>query len=161
MGNVIRSPINGRAVALRERSGSHSLALAAAQSWWPESLTSDLLHPAAAAPLENWNGENADTCLVVRNPVERFRSAVAKHSERTLEEHLAKPVYGPLPKGDFVRHFRFEDQLNAAAEWLGLPTPLPQEDATDEADKPTLTPEQEARVRELFADDIALWESLQ
>ena len=161
MGNVIRSPVSGRAVALRERSGSHSLAVAAAQAWWPESLTPDLAHPAAAAPLENWFGENPNTCLVVRNPIERFRSAVAKHSERTLEEHLNSPVYRPLPKGNFVKYFRFEDQLDAAAEWLGLPTPLPHEDASDPALKPDLTPEQEARVREMFADDIILWESLQ
>jgi len=70
-------------------------------------------------------------------------------------------VYGPLPTGNFARYFRFEDQLNEAAEWLGLPTPLPQEDATNEADKPTLTAEQEARLREIYADDVALWESLQ
>jgi hypothetical protein len=48
----------------------------------------------------------------------------------------------------------------AAAEWLGLPTPLPQEDASDPALKPTLTPEQEARVCEIYAADISLWESL-
>jgi hypothetical protein len=29
------------------------------------------------------------------------------------------------------------------------------------ADTPTLTAEQEARVREIYAADIALWESLQ
>jgi len=29
------------------------------------------------------------------------------------------------------------------------------------ASKPLLTPEQEARVREIYAADIALWESLQ
>jgi len=79
---------------------------------------------------------------------------------RPLEEHLAQPVYGPLPQGNFVRYFRFEDQLNDAAEWLGLPTPLPHEDATDPAAKPVLTPDQEARVRQIFAADIALWESM-
>ena len=84
----------------------------------------------------------------------------AHKPERTLEEHLESPLYGPLPQGSFVRYFRFEDQLDEAAAWLGLPTPLPQEDATSEASKPTLTPEQEARVREIYAADIALWESL-
>jgi hypothetical protein len=33
-------------------------------------------------------------------------------------------------------------------------------DASEEADKPTLSAEQEARVREIYADDIALWESV-
>jgi hypothetical protein len=85
----------------------------------------------------------------------------AHRPSRTLAEHLDSPSYGPLPTGNFSRYFRFEDQINEAAAWLGLPTPLPQEDATDEADKPILTAEQEARVREIYADDIALWESLQ
>jgi hypothetical protein len=28
-------------------------------------------------------------------------------------------------------------------------------------DEPALTPEQEAREREIYADDVAMWESLQ
>jgi hypothetical protein len=83
------------------------------------------------------------------------------HRHLDVDEQLQNPFYGPLPQGNFARYFRFEDQLDGAAEWLGLPTPLPVEDATDEADKPVLTPEQEARVREIYAADIALWESLQ
>jgi hypothetical protein len=57
--------------------------------------------------------------------------------------------------------FLFESQLQECADWLGITVPLPQIDATEEANKPTLTPEQEARVREIYAADIALWESLQ
>lgn len=131
------------------------------QTFWPDTAVGNG-HPAAHFGVqEAWNGDNANVALIVRNPIERFRSMVAHRPERTLEEHLAQPVYGPLPKGNFVRYFSFEGELDAAAEWLGLPTPLPREDATDPALKPTLTPEQETRVREIFADDIALWESLQ
>lgn len=161
MGNLLRSPVTGNAVALTPRSGSHSLAMAAINAWWPDSVEYEY-HPANAFPNdENWDGTQANVALVVRNPVERFRSMVARIPERTLEEHLAEPIYGPLPRGPFARYFRFEDELDAAAEWLGLPTPLSQEDASDPADKPTLTPEQESRVREMFSDDISLWESLQ
>jgi len=161
MSDILRSP-NGNAIMLTPRSGSHSLALSAMQAFWPDISISAQHHPACFFGVqEHWLGDNHNVALIVRNPIERFRSMVAHRPERTLEEHLAEPVYGPLPKGSFVRYFRFEDQLDAAAEWLGLPTPLPQEDATDSALKPDLTPEQEARVREMFADDIALWESLQ
>ena len=161
MGNILRSP-NGNAVLMTPRSGSHSLARAALIHYWPELSRDGDDHPAALLPYdEGWDGTNANVGLIVRNPVERFRSMCAHRPERTLEEHLDAPVYGPLPQGNFARYFRFEDQLNEAAEWLGLPTPLPQEDATDEADKPTLTPEQEARVRAIYAADVALWESLQ
>jgi hypothetical protein len=160
MGDVLRSPITGNAIILTPRSGSHSLASAAIAAWYPDATVPDGQHPAGSLPPEVWNGESGFG-LIVRNPIERFRSMVAHRRWRTLEEHLDSPVYGPLPQGDFSRYFRFEGQLDAAAEWLGLPTPLPQEDATNEAAKPALTPEQEARVREIYADDIALWESLQ
>ena len=147
---------------LTPRSGSHSLARTALRTFWPDIAVNSEWHPAACLPVAlHWDGTQRDIGLIVRNPVERFRSMCAHRPERTLEQHLAHPVYGPLPRGNFVGYFRFEDQLDAAAEWLGLPTPLPHEDATDPALKPTLTPDQEARVREMFADDVALWESLQ
>jgi hypothetical protein len=161
MGNLLTAP-NGNSVALTPRSGSHSLAVAALQSFWPDAEITDGQHPANSFPSdENWDGSQTQVALIVRNPVERFRSMCAHRPSRTVDEHLESPAYGPLPQGNFARYFRFEDQLNEAAEWLGLPTPLPHEDATSEADKPTLTPEQEARVREIYAVDIALWESLQ
>ena len=78
----------------------------------------------------------------------------------SLEEHLASPIYGPLTKGQFARYFRFENQLRECADWLGIKN-LPHIDATEESNKPTLTPEQEARVREIFAEDIELWNQLQ
>jgi len=161
MSNILRSP-NGNGIHLTPRSGSNSLSIAAFAAFWPDIQTPNGIHPANVFPVdENWDGTNAKVGLIVRNPVERFRSMCAHRPERTLEEHLARPAYGPLPRGNFARYFRFETELDAAAEWLGLPTPLPQEDATDEAAKPVLTPEQEARVREIYAADIALWESLQ
>jgi hypothetical protein len=124
-------------------------------------IDNPLKHPAAFLPIqENWTGDNANVALVVRDPVERFRSMIA-HRHLDVDEQLSQPMYGPLPTGPFVRYFRFETQMDECAEWLGLPTPLITEDATDPADKPTLTQEQEARVRELFAADVALWESLQ
>jgi len=161
MSDILRAP-NGNAVLLTPRSGSHSLALAAMQAFWSTIAIGDEGHPAWYFGVQEvWADTNENVGIIVRNPIDRFRSMVAHRPERTLEEHLASPVYGPLPRGNFVRYFRFEDQLNAAAEWLGLPTPLPREDATDPALKPSLTPEQEARVREMYADDVALWESLQ
>jgi hypothetical protein len=60
-----------------------------------------------------------------------------------------------------VTHFRFSDQIDACAEWLGLENPVPQLNAEPEENKPTLTPEQEAAVREAYSADVALWESLQ
>jgi hypothetical protein len=158
MSEFLVSPVTGNCVLLTPRSGSHSLARAALTAWYPDAPPPEG-HPAQSLPvIIDW--PDCPVAIVVRNPVERFRSMVAHRPERTLEEHLAEPFYGPLPKGNFVRYFRFENELDAAAEWLGLPTPLPHEGAAGPAAKPDLTPEQEARVRELFSADITLWESL-
>ena len=161
MGNILRNPTTGAALLLTPRTGSHSLATAAMQAWWPEAVIDESSHPAVSLPSqENWDGISADVAVIVRNPVERFRSICAHRPECTVDEHLDNLTYGPLPAGPFARVFRFEDGLDAAAAYLGLPVPLPQLDATDEANKPQLTTEQEARVREIYAKDIALWESL-
>jgi len=158
MSEFLVSPVTGNCVLLTPRSASHSLARAALTAWYPDAPPPEG-HPAQSLPvIIDW--PDCPVAIVVRNPIERFRSMCAHRPERTLEEHLAEPVYGSLPKGIFAKYFRFEDELDAAAEWLGLPTPLLHEDATDPATKPTLTPEQEARVRELFSADITLWESL-
>ena len=147
---------------LTPRSGSHSFALAALQTWWPQRLAVGYFeHPANLFPEdENFDGQPL-VALIVRNPVARFRSMCAHRPDRTVAEHLDNPLYCALPRGPFAAYFRFEDQLDAAAEWLGLPTPLPQESATAIEIQPALTREQETRVRELFSDDIQLWESLQ
>ena len=160
MSQLIISPNTGNSLLLTPRSGSHSLSIAALREWYPDAVVPPDSHPAAALPHQVWS-ERLNVGLIVRSPLERFRSTVASRPERSLADHLECPLYMPLLQGNFARYFRFEDQLNAAAEWLGLPTPLPREDATDPADKPNLTPEQEARVREIYANDIALWESLQ
>jgi hypothetical protein len=163
MGDILRSP-SGTCVVMTPRSGSHSLAAAALAAWHPERYAAYLAadatwHPAAFLPEENYDGTQP-AGIIVRNPVERFRSMCSHRPDRNVDEHLSAHSYGPLPAGPFARVFRFEDGLDAVAEYLGLPVPLPQLDATDEADKPQLTTEQEARVREIYAADLALWESL-
>lgn len=166
MGDILRSPVTGNALLLVPRSGSHSISAAALEQWWPEGysawMAAERGHPAQFfGDQESLNSQSQRESLavVVRNPVERFRSLCA-HRQLDVDEQLADPMYGPLPPGPFVHYFKFETDLDAAAEWLGLPLPLRLEDASDEADKPLLTPEQEARVREIYADDIDLWESL-
>ena len=165
MGQIIRVP-NGNAIYLTPRSASHSIAAACLQSFWPELYSQYLsaepqLHPAAyLQSMEGWNYQ-IDLAIVMRNPINRFRSMCAQRPQTAIEELLASPRYGALPDGKWAKVFLFETQLQDCADWLGITVPLPQLDATEEADKPVLTPEQEARVREIYADDIALWESLQ
>lgn len=161
MSEILRSPVTNNAVLLIPRSGSHSLAIAAMRTFWPDIEITDESHPATYFGSEEWwDGTNQNIAIVVRNPIERFRSMCAHKLEKTIEDHLKKPIYGPLPKGNF-KYFLFETQLNECAEWLGLPTPLPHIDASIESNKPVLTPDQETILKQIYAEDVALWESLQ
>jgi hypothetical protein len=116
--------------------------------------------------------------LVVREPVARFRSAMAQTNlidvdaaldaleqdgsvrfprrERNLRQNFHFRHQHALLQGGTA--FRLED-LEAAAAFIGLSLPLPQ---INEAvrPKPDLTPEQEARVLAYYADDAALYASL-
>jgi hypothetical protein len=62
--------------------------------------------------------------------------------------------------GNPITYFKFPEQVDAAALALGLPLPLPVINENN-GTKPTLTPEQETAVREFYAADVALWDSLQ
>ena len=162
---------NQKRFALVPRSGSYSIiwqaipedARTPGGEWHPINATTQTI----GSPLqEDEPGEGL--CCLVRDPVERFRSACARR-KTTVEEGLqllqSDVHFWPLADmgllEDDVTHFRFPDQLDVCAEWLGLPTPVPQLNAENEADKPTLTAEQEQAVRTAYAADIALWESLQ
>jgi hypothetical protein len=165
MGSILLSP-NGKALMLTPRSGSHSIAMAAMQSFWPDITMDDNNHPAASFPLQSDSINDlpplTEVGMVVRNPIERFRSMAAHMSSfMSLEHLLERPAYGPIPKEMASRYFRFEDQLQECADWLGITTALPKLDEMKEEEKPILSAEQEARVREMYAADIALWESLQ
>jgi hypothetical protein len=161
---------NGRRFALVARCGSYSIIWQAIpeesrtprDGWHPINATASTIGSPLAAdePAEG-------LCCMVRNPVERFRSACARQGV-SVDEGLTRQDsdvhfwslshMGLLEQG--VTHFRFPDQLDACAEWLALETPVPQTNDEPEAAKPALTQEQEARVREIYAADIALWESL-
>ena len=166
---------NGRRFALVARSGSYSIIWQAlpeesrvpdtppppGRRWHPINAAGNIGSPLAA------NEQAEGLCCMVRNPVERFRSACARQGVsvadglglQDADVHFRSLAHmGLLAEG--VRHFRFPDQLDACAEWLGLETPVPQTNDEPETSKPTLTPEQEAAVRAAYAADIALWESL-
>lgn len=118
--------------------------------------------------------------VVVRDPVDRFRSAMAQVGLsdvdavlEELESEQGSVGVGPLGRllaGNvhFAPQTRFDgqityyrvDQIAEAAAALGIDTPQHINEAA-EGTKPELTPAQEQAVREWYADDVALWESLQ
>ena len=165
MGEILRTS-SDKAVLLIPRSASHSIALAALESFWPDKLAEynsaqGSSHPANYFPSYEAFVDQTDLAIILRNPVERFRSTCAHRLQISIEQHLTNSFYKPLPQGQWVRIFLFETQLQECADWLGITVPLEQIDPTEQNNKPILTPEQEARVRNIYADDIVLWESLQ
>lgn len=116
--------------------------------------------------------------VVVRDPVERFRSAMAQvglaDADAILQELVDEagnvvgrnqmPISGNI---HFFKQDRFEGdityypvtQVDEAAAALGLATPLPV--INEAGEKPTLTAAQEQAVRDWYAEDQALWEALQ
>ena len=55
--------------------------------------------------------------------------------------------------------FRFPRDIADAAAFIGITTPLPEANKA-KRQKPTLTPEQEAAVRDYYAADVALFDSI-
>jgi hypothetical protein len=171
IGAKIISP-NGKRFAIVARSGSYTICWQSlpqelkivpegSTRWHPISISPD------AGPLEE-NDILEGLCCMVRDPIERFRSSCARQ-QCNVEEGLSRSVWdvhfwslktmGLLQEG--VTYFRFPDQLNDCAAWLGLSTPVPQLNEEADESKPILTPEQELAVRAAYADDIVLWKSLQ
>lgn len=183
--------------ALNLKVATSSLARAIISRYYPElelRITSAHYPAGLNANNQSWQNivpyratpDRPVVCLV-RDPVERFRSAMAQLKltdvDAALEELQTEAgVYGAVRSGhgDVVRklvenphftpqtlftgnpitHFKFPDQLAQAAAALDLPFPLPVINDADPGLKPVLTETQAAAVRNFYAADVALWESL-
>ena len=175
---------NEKAFAFAPRSGTSSLGAAAVQQFFPDkwnNQTDGMAHRALPFTIDD---EWRNCVISIRNPVARFISLCAK-SNTAPDKSLSK-LYWALGVGercdacrpcieqtsvDWLYHYAplsprigsgcklipFE-RLADAAKMLGL-SAIPHINTA--SGKPTLTPDQEARVREIYAADIALWESLQ
>jgi len=109
--------------------------------------------------------------VVVREPVTRFRSLLWA-MDTTADEAISRMQESPrFPCGrGFAQHFRpvstivqsdsrvfrfFDPEI-----WPALIIPPYNEIVSKSSHHPDLTPEQEEKVRDIYAADIALWESL-
>ena len=148
--------------------------------WANDGKTEDqMLHrwvPKKASPYKK------QVAQIVREPVSRFRSAVGFMNlvgrTGTLEEiiddlinetnglegirHSIANNFHFKPQSRFngdITYFRM-DQLQECADFLGIEVRLKTINKTRH-DKPTLTKEQEDIIKDYYADDVALWESIQ
>lgn len=175
-------------VAFNTKVGSSTLSRAIIAAFHPEQehLIQTAAYPEGKGPDTNqvqWLCPNEKepskpVVLIVREPVDRFRSAMAQTNQTDVEAALVAleedgEIQFPrrqrkLRQDAHFRHqhellrggtaFRLED-LDEAATFIGLTLPLP---TINEAQrpKPDLTPEQAARVLAYYAEDTALYTSL-
>lgn len=179
------------AIAANYKVASASLARAVIKAHHPEFESLLTSAPGKGKGTAYPEGRNADnwrwhgTCprgrdnavpalLVVRDPVEKFRSACAEariENVDTLLDELATgenrnihftPQSRFLSEGRELRLYRFETDLEQLASDAGLEWPLPQIGPAGHngAEKPDLTADQVARVEALYADDISLHKSI-
>lgn len=140
---------------------------------YPEGQSVDSIQAHGLCPQLDDPKDRPVTLLAVRDPVEKFRSACAESKVADVDANLADletegftrdPHFWPqsrLLEGNSIKLYRFPTDLDALAVDAGLTLPLPNIDGgNDPGTKPTLTGEQLARVEAIYADDIALYESI-
>lgn len=190
MHKIVYTLPNGRSFAFVARSGSTSLGLMALRQFnRPEARIYDLepFPSGVVAPHRHWGGEIVDalppaTVVVVREPLSRFRSLVARTGiapDAALAGLYWLCGIGSKPaqtkrdwidrmSGDALYHFRpvctivaadsvlipFPD-IETAAVKLGITVPAVRANASLEV--PVLSNEQESRVLEAYAGDSTLF----
>jgi hypothetical protein len=167
---------NGIGVALVTRSGSHCLFGAILETHYVEPIYTDVTagvwHPVRSLPANDIIDISKTAipnqltfAVVVRNPIDRFRSACARIQktpreviETSLENvHVWTIESMGLLDHPQARYYLFE-KLEDCARFLGLPTPLVQ--VNQEPLKPELTDEELDFVTQHYASDISLYNRL-
>jgi hypothetical protein len=159
------------------RSGSHCLFKMILDMYYPSSLVFqneiDRWHPIRSIPVTDTIDiaqtpipEQLVFAVIVRDPIERFRSACArleKTPSEVIAENLDDVHVWTLESMGLINHpqakyFLFSE-LEKCALFLGLPTPL--EQVNEEPIKPDLSQEDLQFITQYYAKDIELYNSLQ
>jgi hypothetical protein len=180
-------------LAFIPKSGCSTLSRCVIKAFQPEE---EALITGAAYP----NGKTADNSMwqsfvkrekypskpilaMIRDPIERFRSAVAQFKLSDVDYVIEALVNESTIVSNTRRHreinisknqhfmpqilwvdvntklYKFPEHINEASAEIGFMLPLPQINAASYP-KPTLTAEQTAVLEEYYAEDIALFESI-
>ena len=107
-------------------------------------------------------------CAMFRNPIDRFISGCTQ-TKRTLDEGIKelqnervdihiRHQHSYLSDLRETKLFKFPDQIDACAEWLGLPTPVPTLNVSKK--KPKATKEQLEWLTEYYKKDLEIFNTL-
>jgi hypothetical protein len=163
---------NGKALALVTRSGSHALMSLMLPEVYeqkvPISLKEDRWHP--IMNLQGWDikygfPEVEQICVMVRGPIERFRSSMARRKltfEQAIEAKDEDVHFWSVESmgliDDRCSYFLFPEQINLCADSLGLKTPVPK--LNEENNKPDLSKVEIQILEKYYRADIELYKKL-
>ena len=146
------------------RTGSTSLLKLIEDKHYPNSLKGMGITPHFRIP-SIIDDHKSPMCAMFRNPIERFISGCAQ-TGRTVAEGIdelqnervdihIRPQYTYLSELRETKLFKFPEQLDECAEWLGLPTPVPTLNVSKT--KPEATEEQIKWLTEYYKKDFELF----
>ncbi len=159
------------------KNGSTAIGKAILEQFYPEKKPVMLGADSSNSP--GWQAyapkvETPDSAMIIiRDPVERFRSALAQMRltysvDMVLDEIesggvLADNYHFKSASKYIVKNsllYKFPEHIDTIASDLGLSDIPLVNDASNNPSKPDLTPDQLTRVQAIYADDIALYESI-
>jgi hypothetical protein len=148
------------------RTGSTSLLKLIEAKHYPKHKGIDVdIHWRTPSIIDNHKSELVS---MFRDPIERFISGCAQ-TGRTVEQGIEelkksnidihiRPQYTYLSELRPTKLFRFPEQLNECAEYIGLPTPIPHENKSK--NKPEVTEEQLTWLKEYYIRDLEIFNNL-
>jgi hypothetical protein len=169
-----------KGLVLVTRSGSHTLFKTILEQFYPNNYQgeqvfvheNDRWHPVMNLSdihdLNNFDIGNTEYAVMVRNPLDRFRSSCARVG-CSVEEglnmisdnvHFWTMKSMGILDSSHVKYFLFPNQLDECAQYLGLNLPLPVLNSEDEDKKPIINEENLIKIKEAYSSDIAIYEEL-
>jgi hypothetical protein len=162
----------GRALALVTRSGSHALMNLMLPETYEKQIPSgskeDRWHPIMnlqGHDLRNGLPEVEQICVMVRNPIERFISSMARRQlsfEQAIEVKDEDVHFWSIESmgliNDKCSYFSFPEEMDLCAETLGVKTPVPR--LNEENNKPKLSTIEIEVLEKFYQADIALYNNL-
>ena len=161
---------NSKALALVTRSGSHALMslMLPANHEQRKPSNGDLWHPIMnlqGHDLRNGLPEVEQICVMVRDPIERFISSMARRKltfDQAIEVKNEDVHFWSIESmgliNDKCSYFSFPQEIDLCAETLGLKTPVPR--LNEEKDKPSLSNVEIETLKKNYQADIELYNKL-
>jgi hypothetical protein len=163
---------NNKALALVTRSGSHALMSLMLPNLYEQRIPSgskeDRWHPIMnlqGHDLRNGLPEVEQICVMVRNPIERFISSMARRKlsfKQAIEAKDEDVHFWSIESMGLINkkcsYFLFPQEIDLCAESLGLKSPVPR--LNEENYKPNLSNLEIETLEKFYQADIELYNNL-